>query len=90
MTPRTLKKRVEALADSIMYQGFNYTRRGLLEQHKLLVASLLCFRLLIKRGTVVESEVMALINKEVSSDPPHQIESLKFISEPAWAAVHGL
>ena len=30
MTPRSLGKRVEALIDSITYQGFNYTRRGLL------------------------------------------------------------
>jgi dynein heavy chain len=90
MTPRTLKKRVEALCESIMYQGFNYTRRGLLEKDKLLVASLLCFRIMIKKGIIIESEVNALIKKEVAMDLPHQIDSLKFIPEAAWAAIAGL
>lgn len=61
-----------------------------MEQHKLLVASLLCFRLLIKKGTIDEAEVMALIKKEVSDEPPPQSESLKFIPESAWAAIKGL
>lgn len=31
MSPEELKLRVEALTESITYQGFNYTRRGTLE-----------------------------------------------------------
>mmetsp|Transcript_7681 Transcript_7681/g.7099 ORF Transcript_7681/g.7099 Transcript_7681/m.7099 type:complete len:163 (+) Transcript_7681:2896-3384(+) len=85
-----LQKRVEALTESITYQGFNYTRRGLLEKHKLLIATILCLRILIRKKKIEENEVMALIKKEVSLDPPHQAESLKFIPEPAWAAVKGL
>ena len=31
MTPRTLARRVDALTESITYEGFNFTRRGTLE-----------------------------------------------------------
>lgn len=90
MTPRTLNKRVEALTESITFEGFNYTRRGLFEKHKLLVATMLCLRILVRKKKIEEAEVMALVKKEVALDLPNQIESLKFIPESAWAAVKGL
>ena len=90
MTPRTLNKRVDALTESITYEGFNYTRRGLFEKHKLLVATMLCLRILIRKKKVDESEVLALIKKEVALEVPNQAESLKFIPESSWAAVKGL
>ena len=90
MTPRTLNKRVEALTESITFEAFNYTRRGLFEKHKLLVATMLCLRILVRKKKIDESEVMALIKKEVALDVPNQAESLKFIPESAWAAVKGL
>jgi dynein heavy chain len=66
-----LQKRVEALTDSITYEGFNYTRRGLFEKHKLLVATVLCFRILVRKKKIDEIEVNALIKKEVALEPPH-------------------
>jgi len=90
MTPRTLNKRVEALIESITYESFNYTRRGLFEKHKLLVATMLCLRILLRKKKIDEIEMIALIKKEVALDPPHQAESLKFIPESAWTAVKGL
>lgn len=90
MTPRTLNKRVEALIDSITFEAFNYTRRGLFEKHKLLVATMLCLRILLRKKKIEEIEMIALIKKEVALDPPHQAESLKFIPESAWASVKGL
>lgn len=71
MTPRSLAKRVEALIDSITYQGFNYTRRGLLERHKLLIATMLCLRILIRKKKIDEVEVAALIKKEVALEVPN-------------------
>jgi dynein heavy chain len=88
--PKLLQKRVEALTESITYEGFNYTRRGTFEKHKLLVATILCMRILVRKRKIDESEVAALIKKEVALDPPHQAESLKFIPESSWAAVKGL
>lgn len=71
ITPRSLKKRVEALTDSVTYEGFNYVRRGLFERHKLLVATMLCFRIMIRKGLVDAGEVTALIKKEVAMEIPH-------------------
>jgi dynein heavy chain len=90
MTPRTLNKRVDALTESITLESFNYTRRGLLERHKLLVATILCLRIMMKKKKIDEIEVNALIKKEIALEPGHQAESLKFIPESAWPAVKGL
>ena len=90
MTPKTLEKRVANLTDSITYQGFNYTRRGTFEQHKLIISTMLTFRILIRQGRLNPNEVNSLVKKEVASEIPHQPETLKFIPETAWAAVKGL
>jgi dynein heavy chain len=74
MTPRTLKVRVEALIESITYQGFNYIRRGTFERHKLIIATMLCFRINIRNNIINEKEVNSLIKKEISLDPGNQPE----------------
>lgn len=48
MTPRTLKARVVALIGSITYEGFNYIRRGTFERHKLIISTMLCFKIMIR------------------------------------------
>ena len=53
MTPRTLLKRVGDLVESITFQGFNFTRRGTLEDDKLIISTMLTFRILIRKGLVV-------------------------------------
>jgi len=90
MTPRTLAKRVDDITESITYQAFNYTRRGSFEAHKLIISTMLCFRILVRNGSLNQGEVDLLIKKEVALEPPHQAESLKFIPESAWGAVKGL
>lgn len=90
MTPRTLEKRVQALTESITFQGFNYTRRGTLEADKMIIVTMLCFRIMVRKGLIKQEEVDALVKKEVALEPPHQSESLKFIPETNWAAVKGL
>jgi dynein heavy chain, axonemal len=90
MTPRTLKLRVDELINSITYEGFNYVRRGTFERHKLIIATMICFRINIRKGLIQEKEVQALIKKEVALDAGHQPESLKFIMESSWGAVKGL
>lgn len=49
MTPRTLAARVDALTESITYQSFNYCRRGCLEQHKLIISTMLTFRIMVRQ-----------------------------------------
>ena len=41
LTPKSLTARVSALIESISYEGFAYTRRGLFVRHRLLVATML-------------------------------------------------
>ena len=52
ITPRSLTVRVEALLESITYQALNYTRRGTLEDHKLIISTMLCFRIMIRKGLI--------------------------------------
>jgi len=90
MTPRTLMGRVDKLTDYITYEAYNFVRRGTFERHKLIIATMLTFRINIRKGLIDVKEVGALIAKEVALEPPHQAEALKFIPETSWSAVKGL
>jgi len=59
------------LVESFTYQGFNYTRRGSLEKHKLIISTMLTFRIMIRHNKIQQNEVDALIKKEVALEPPH-------------------
>jgi len=50
MSPRSLKKRVDALTESLTYTAFQNTRKGLFEKHKIIVATLLTLRVLMRAG----------------------------------------
>jgi len=45
------------LIDSISYTAFNFTRRGLFEKHKLIVAAILTFRILERGGKLNPAEI---------------------------------
>lgn len=45
-----LKIRITQLIDSISHVSFHFTRRGLFEKHKLIVSSMLTFRILQRSG----------------------------------------
>ena len=91
LTPRALAKRVEMILESITYEGFNYTRRGTLEAHKLVLATMLTLRINIRKELIKPDEVTALIKKEVSLDIPIVPDSLKsFITEAIMPAIIGL
>ena len=47
LSPRSLKKRIDEIIDSISHTAFHFTRRGLLEKHKIIVSSMLTFRILL-------------------------------------------
>ena len=91
MTPRTLAKRVDMILESITFEGFSYVRRGTFEAHKLVVATMLCLRINVRKGLVKQEEVDALIKKSVALDPPAIPDSLaKFVPEAIWPSVIGL
>lgn len=90
MSPEQLKARVEALTESITFQGYNYTRRGTLEQDKMIIATMLCFRILTRQGKIPEAEYSALVKKEIPLEMPNLPESLRWLPESVWAACKGL
>lgn len=61
LSPRSLKKRVEELIESLTYTAFQTTRRGLFERHKLIVGSMLTLRILLRNGELTNGEVEHLI-----------------------------
>jgi len=71
MTPKSLQRRVEELTESITFQGFNFTRRGTLEDHKLIISTMLTFRILIRQGKIPQNEYDALIKMSKAEEPPH-------------------
>ena len=91
MSPRSLKKRIEDLIESISYCAFQYTRRGLFERHKLIVGAMLTFRILLRKGELKLDEVDHLIICKQDPNPPSLPESLKsLITENIWANCKGL
>jgi dynein heavy chain len=89
--PKMLQKRVEELIESITYTGYQYTRKGLFEKHKLIVVTMLTFRILIRKDKIKLEEFEHLIIGKVDPNPPPVPEPLKsFIGEVSWSAIKGL
>lgn len=79
------------ILESITFEGFNYTRRGTFEAHKLVLATMLTFRINIRKELIKPDEVASLIKKEVALDPPPCPDNLaKYLNETVWPAVIGL
>lgn len=91
MSPRTFKKRVDDLINSLTYTAFQNTRRGLFDVHKLIVASMLTLRIMLREGKLDPSEIDHLVLGKVEMNPPPIPEPLKsFCNENMWAACKGL
>jgi len=91
LTPRSLDKRVHKLIDVITLFAFNYIRRGLFERHKLIVASLLTFRILVRAGKLAQNEVNHLIVPQPPLQKTPMPDMFKsFISESIWEAIISL
>jgi dynein heavy chain len=90
MDPATLKLRVTNLIEQITFEGYDYTRRGTFEKHKLIIATMLCLRINKRKKLINDSEESALIKKEMPLEVENQPSSLMFMSELVWAAVCGL
>lgn len=91
LSPRSLQKRVDKLLDSITYTSFTNTRRGLFEKHKIIISTMLCFRILLRNGDLEPEEVNHLILGKVDLNPGSVPDVLKnFITEGIWALCKGL
>lgn len=89
LSPRSLKIRVDELKDSITFQSFLYTRRGLFEIHKLLVAAMLCFRIQLKDKKIDEAEYALFINGKAVNEGK-QPDSVSFFTEYQWGMVKAI
>jgi dynein heavy chain len=79
------------LIDSISYTAFNFTRRGLFEKHKLIVAAILTFRILERGGKLNPAEIEHLVINKADPNPPPIPEPLKgFLNDAIWANIKGL
>ena len=47
-----LEKRIDDLTESVTLTAWEYLRRGLFDRHKVVVISILCFRIKVKRGLI--------------------------------------
>jgi len=91
LSPRSLKKRIEVLTDVITRFAFNYIRRGLFERHKLIVATMLTLRIMVRKKVLTEDEVNHLILGRVHHQPGPVPDMLKsFINDQIWAACMAL
>ena len=92
MTDQQRSQRVNDLVTAITEFSFYYVRRGLFESHKLIFATLLTFRILLKAGKIIPRELSFLIEgkkgeleevsattKEILKD--YQIANVKGLEE---------
>ena len=54
-TPEQLQARLDYLMENITYQVFNFSRRGLFDRHKLILATQLTFKVLGRAGKLKEA-----------------------------------
>ncbi|KAF4733564.1 hypothetical protein FOZ62_017846 [Perkinsus olseni] len=85
LTGKDLLHRVELLMQVITIFTFNYTRRGLFDKHKLIVASLLCLRILVRNQVITQSEVDILIRAPPDpAAPPMPSQMKSWLTEFIW------
>ena len=91
MDDEALAKRLDDLMSSITYTVFAFVRRGLFEAHKLIVATQVTIKILLKDGNLVPDQVAFLLqNPRHPRPPPMTPEVASWLSEPAWAACFAL
>ena len=96
-----LPKRLKELTYSITYQVYNFTRRGLFDEHKLLFVTSIFLKILQRNPEVSESEkkegmldgleVAYITRGTKNMNPPTMnVELGTFLSETVWQSICGL
>jgi len=96
-----LPKRLKELTYSVTYQVYNFTRRGLFDEHKLLFVSSIFFKILQRNpdiqtsnelgGLLNPEEVLFMIKGTKNMSPPTMnAEVQNFVSESVWQSICGL
>lgn len=82
MSEKEVRERVEKLSNSITYECFDYVRKGLFEDHKIIFSTLLCLKILERQGELNEEEITHLIMGKILQNYPNIPETVKgYLSE---------
>ena len=85
------KDRLDYLIESITYESFNYSRRGLFEKHKLIVATMLVLRVMARKGDAPPEQIEYLISgKRIPNPPPMTAKVQDCLTEVQWGGVCAL
>jgi dynein heavy chain len=91
LTGKDLKNRVDKLSSIVTLWVWKYTARGLFDAHKLIVASMMAFRILVRNGTLDGNEVNTMYRCPPDPAPPPMPENCKsWILEQQWAMLKTL
>eukprot|EP00306_Pavlova_sp_CCMP459_P002806 CAMPEP_0185179034 /NCGR_PEP_ID=MMETSP1139-20130426/31803_1 /TAXON_ID=298111 /ORGANISM="Pavlova sp., Strain CCMP459" /LENGTH=3023 /DNA_ID=CAMNT_0027744869 /DNA_START=1 /DNA_END=9072 /DNA_ORIENTATION=+ len=84
--PAQLEARMDFLVDNITFCVFDATRRGLLERHKLILATQLLLKVMSKTGELNDAEAEYLISGRSSMNPPPWTAKVQeFLTAKQWA-----
>ena len=90
LTDEQLKRRCKNLCDNITSTVFRYVRRGLFDQDKLMVATLLTLKIACAEGDLHPSAAAALVRSESVSDPESRGILGEWLSFPLWCKIKAL
>ncbi|OQR88006.1 dynein heavy chain [Achlya hypogyna] len=82
--------RCKGLIASITMCVFNYIRRGLFERDKLTVATMLCLKILLRDGGLIEAEVDALLLSRSVADPGNMGVLAEWLPSSCFAKLKAL
>lgn len=85
-----LERRINDLTESITLSAWDYLRRGLFDKHKVVIISILCFRIKVKKGLIPMDQYNCLISNKIAEPGVPQPQQLKFMQEINWLMIRGL
>jgi dynein heavy chain len=92
LTPRSLKKRVADITESITYCAFSFVRRGLFEKHKLIFTTMLCFKIMISTKDLKFDDYQNFIipKKPLNVNYPENENIKSYVTEAQYKECKGL
>jgi len=88
---KKLQERLAYLVDNITFEVFNYSRRGLFDKHKLIVATMLMLRVLARKGEVAGDQVEYLVAGTRVPNPPQMTAKVQeYLTSVQWGGVSAL
>jgi len=86
-----LNERLAYLIDNITFCVFAYSRRGLLDRHKIIVATMLTLRVKMRLGLLTADKVDNLVTGAKVLNPPQMTAKVQeYLSEGQWSAACAL